>query len=180
MVEHTRIENPEGRGPREGHGAGVGHGSREGHGPGEGHGPCEPFETHEVFNQSPTFVDENLYATDKVLREAVSREGGPEAQGGLQAWGAVCGSAETLDLGRLANAHGPVLRTHDAKGRRIDLVEFHPAYHELMRRSMAEGLHCATWEPQAAGTPAHVARAAKLYLAAQAENGHICPLTMTH
>src|ERR687886_309328 len=159
MVERTRIEPPEGDAPR---------------------GGRELFETHEVFNQSPTFVDENLYATDKVLREAVSREGGPEAQQGLQAWGAVCGSAETLDLGRLANAHGPVLRTHDAKGRRVDLVEFHPAYHELMRRSMAEGLHCATWEPQGAGTPAHVARAAKLYLAAQAENGHICPLTMTH
>ena len=57
-------------------------------------------------------------------------------------FGAQWGSPETFDLGRLANANPPVLKSYDATGVRIDAVEFHPAWHALMRRSVASGLHC--------------------------------------
>ena len=76
--------------------------------------------------------------------------------------GATWGAPETLELGRIANQSVPVLKTHDATGTRIDLVEYHPAYHALMRRSVASGLHCSVWD--AAGGEANVrtvARAAR-------------------
>ncbi|MCD6072242.1 MAG: alkylation response protein, partial [Microvirga sp.] len=102
----------------------------------------------------------------------------PDAEG-LIAFGAAWGSAERIDLGRLANENPPRLRTHDARGYRIDAVEFHPAYHVLMRASMEDGLHASTWDEPRSGT-AHVARAARIYTAAGVESGHICPITMTH
>jgi len=142
-----------------------------------------PFATHEVLNQSPPFEDVNLFLTDCALQDAVKREGGASALERLGALGAWAGSREALELGRLANEHPPRLRTHDAKGRRLDVVEFHPAYHALMRHSMAEGLHCTAWERTPAAGPtgagANVTRAAAFYLTAQVETGHCCPITMT-
>ena len=71
--------------------------------------------------------------------------------------------------------------TFDAKGRRRDIVEFHPAYHPFMAESMRAGLHASTWQAgrHAAAAPAEVARAARFYMVAQVENGHMCPITMT-
>jgi len=133
----------------------------------------------EVPNQSPPFVDVNLFTTDMALQEAVAREGAPHALEPLAAFGAVCGSAEAMERGRLANDYPPRLMTHDAKGRRRDVVEFHPAYHECMAQGMAAGLHCRSWEIDPAGS-ANVARAGAFYMAAQMEAGHCCPLTMTN
>src|SRR5690606_32704039 len=65
------------------------------------------------------------------------------------------------------------------RGYRIDAVEFHPAYHALMRASMADGLHSSTWDEPRPGA-AHVARAARIYAVAGVESGHVCPVTMTH
>ncbi|HVL73068.1 MAG TPA: acyl-CoA dehydrogenase family protein, partial [Beijerinckiaceae bacterium] len=131
--------------------------------------------THEVFNQTPPFVDENLVASDRPLLDALEANGVDAEAAGLLAWGAEWGAAERLDLGRLANENPPRLRTHDPLGVRADVVEFHLAWHALMSASMAAGLHAPC------GTPAeHVARAARLYVAAQVETGHVCPLTMTH
>jgi putative acyl-CoA dehydrogenase len=139
----------------------------------------------DVFNQSPIFEDVNLYTTDRPLREAWSREGGSEAEhDSLAAFGAIAGSARVLDGGRLANENPPKLRLIDQKGRRTDSVEFHPAYHELMAISFAHGLHSGAWADVAAGRPprpgANVTRAAQYYMMAQAEAGHLCPITMTH
>ena len=133
---------------------------------------------HEVFNQSPPFADVNLFTSDIVLRDAVRREGAEWAEAGLTAFGARCGSAEALALGRLANEYPPVLKTYDDRGRRLDVVEFHPAYHQLMAMSFAQGLHASTWEEPRPG--AHVARCAGSFMAAQMEAGHCCPVTMTH
>ena len=143
------------------------------------------FETHEVTNQSPPFEDVNLFTTDVALREAVSREGGDAGQTDLAAFGSICGSARAIALARKANRYTPELETFDAKGNRRDVVEFHPAYHELMSISFAEGLHCRTWEHLAeqgrAPEPgANVIRAAGCYMEAQMEPGHCCPITMTH
>jgi putative acyl-CoA dehydrogenase len=83
--------------------------------------------------------------------------------------------------GRLANENTPNLRTFDSHGNRRDEVEFHPAYHELMAHSAHAGVHNSTWDAQGkpAGGAAEVVRAAKFYIAAQVETGHLCPITMT-
>ncbi len=144
-----------------------------------------PFATHEVFNQSPPLEDVNLFTSDRALAEAVHREGAAHADGRLTAFGAICGSAEAFQRGRLANENPPRLRSFDSKGRRLDTVEFHPAYHELMDTSVREGLHCSAWDhlskPGAQPLPgANVARSAGTYMAIQMEAGHQCPITMTN
>jgi putative acyl-CoA dehydrogenase len=138
-----------------------------------------PFETHDVLNQTPPFGDVNLIATNRPLLDALKANGiDPEAEG-LIAFGEDWGSAERLDIGRLANENPPKLRTHDPRGYRIDAVEFHPAYHVLMRASMDDGLHASTWDEPRTGH-GHVARAARIFTASGVESGHICPVTMTH
>ena len=138
------------------------------------------FDTHDVFNQSPSFAGRNLFTTDPGLGAIV--EGLPQAlQEQLVTHGAAWGAAETFELGRIANQSPPGLRTHDANGVRIDMVEFHPAYHALMRRSVAAGLHCSVWDGASGEANVRtVARAARMFMAAQAECGHICPMTMTN
>src|SRR5262245_43962413 len=110
----------------------------------------EPFQTHEVFNQSPPFQDLNLFTTDRALMEAVSREGADEAAQRLSEFGRTCGSAEALEQARLANQNPPRLVSFDSTGARLDLIEFHPAYHRLMQISMGQGLHASVWDHLAA------------------------------
>ena len=143
------------------------------------------FTTHEVLNQSPPFENINLFTSDRALREAVDREGGGVAVKRLTAFGEACGSAAAFERGRLANENPPRLKTFDSKGRRLDIVEFHPAYHECMAMSVAEGLHCSAWEHAATSgakpvAGANVARSAGCYMAIQMEAGHQCPVTMTN
>src|SRR3954466_14705809 len=139
------------------------------------------FATHEVFNQSPPFEDIVLYAVDRPLVEAVAANGGASAQGELCEFGKHWGSAAMAERGRIANENTPKLRTFDSRGNRRDEVEFHPAYHELMARSAHAGVHNSTWtaDGKPAGGAAEVVRAAKFYIAAQVETGHLCPITMT-
>ena len=139
------------------------------------------FATHEVFNQSPPFEDVDLFAVDRPLVEAVKANGGAAAEQELSAFGKHWGSSAMADRGRVANENTPKLRTFDAKGNRRDQVEFHPAYHELMAHSAHAGVHNSTWtaDGKPAGDAAEVVRAAKFYMAAQVETGHLCPITMT-
>jgi putative acyl-CoA dehydrogenase len=136
---------------------------------------------HEVLNQSPPFEDINLFALDRPLVEAVAAHGGASAEQELSGFGQHWGSAAMAARGRLANENTPRLRTFDARGNRRDEVEFHPAYHELMAHSAHAGIHNSTWNAQGkpAGGAAEVLRAAKFYMAAQVETGHLCPITMT-
>ena len=136
------------------------------------------FDTHEVFNQAPPFGDVNLLRCDPALREAVAREGAGWAADELDALGARLGRAEVLDLARVANANGPRLVNFDRSGRRIDEVEFHPAWHELMALMIVAGAHSAPWADPRPG--AQVARAAAYLLFGQVENGAQCPVTMTY
>jgi putative acyl-CoA dehydrogenase len=137
--------------------------------------------THEVFNQSPPFEDVDLFALDRPLAEAVAANGGAAAQQELSEFGKHWGSAAMAARGRIANENTPKLRTFDSRGNRRDEVEFHPAYHELMAHSAHAGVHNSTWDPT--GKPAsgasEVVRAARFYIAAQVETGHLCPITMT-
>jgi len=142
------------------------------------------FETHEVFNQSPVFENINLFTSDSALMEAVDREGADWAKGGLSALGGRAGSAATQEQCRLANENPPQLRLFDTRGRRVDVVDFHPAYHHMMAVSTGAGLHCGSWDhlvDDSAPKPgATVARAAGLFMMCQAEPGHFCPISMTH
>jgi putative acyl-CoA dehydrogenase len=139
------------------------------------------FATHEVFNQSPPFEDVDLFDCDRPLVEAVKAFGGGAAEKELSDFGRHWGSAVMAERGRIANENTPKLRTFDARGNRRDEVEFHPAYHELMAHSAQAGLHNSTWDAQGkpAGGASEVVRAAKFYIAAQVETGHLCPITMT-
>ena len=139
------------------------------------------FATHEVFNQSPPFEDVDLFAVDQPLMAAVAANGGGQAAKELSDFGRHWGSGAMAERGRLVNENTPKLRTFDARGNRRDVVEFHPAYHELMAHSAHAGLHNSTWsaEGRPAGDASEVIRAAKFYMAAQVETGHLCPITMT-
>jgi putative acyl-CoA dehydrogenase len=136
-----------------------------------------PFETHSVENQPPPFVPRDLWADDIVLRECVMRDGAGAFAPRLATYGALAGDA-LYRLGFDANRDRPRLRTHDQHGHRIDLVEFHPAYHQLMEAAKTHGVAGLSWHEPLPG--AHVARAALSYLHHQAEAGTSCPLTMTH
>ena len=136
------------------------------------------FSTHDVFNQAPPFAGINLYSCDPALREAVEREGAGWAGAGLAELGARLGTAESLALGDLANRHPPALHAFDPQGRRVDNIEFHPAWHALLGQMIAAGAHAAPWDTPRAG--AQVARAAQYLLFGQVENGTQCPVTMTY
>jgi putative acyl-CoA dehydrogenase len=90
------------------------------------------------------------------------------------------GHADTLRLGRLANEHKPVLHTHDHKGNRLDQVDFHPAWHALMRKGVENGLNSSLWQEDPAERGVrNLSRAARVYMTSGVEMGHLCPLIMT-
>src|SRR5215470_6617009 len=135
----------------------------------------------ELTNQPPPYVDIDLYASDRPLRDAVAANGGAQSATELSVFGKRWGSGEMFDRAREANENPPQLRAFDARGDRWDFVEFHPAYHQFMAESVAAGLAASTWRDDAtpAAAPAQVVRAARFYMAAQVETGHLCPITMT-
>jgi putative acyl-CoA dehydrogenase len=139
------------------------------------------FDTDEVFNQSPPYENIDLFGSDLPLREAVEANGAGSESAALAAFGRQWGTAEMFSLARRANENSPKLYTFDPKGFRRDVVEFHPAYHDLMRASIAAGLHSSTWQSSGRRKPppAEVARSARYYMTAQIESGHLCPITMT-
>ena len=134
---------------------------------------------NDVTNQSPPLSGGNAWRSDPLLVQ-ISEGLSEPVQRELDALGRFVQSPEAQETARLANTETPQLRTHDRQGRRVDLVEFHPAYHALMRRSVASGLHSSIWENGDAETGRrHQARAVRFYLSAQLECGHLCPVTMT-
>jgi len=128
-------------------------------------------------NQPPPLVGFNAWSGDQTLREAVEREGGGWISARADEMGRLVGSERMQGLAAQANRFSPELRTHDRFGNRIDAVEYHPAYHELMALAFGAGLHSLAWTERRPG--AWVARAALNYLWNQGENGVACPVTMT-
>jgi putative acyl-CoA dehydrogenase len=134
--------------------------------------------THEVTNQPPPLVDYDVFSTDEALVEGVQRHNAGWAIEDLSALGRRAGSAEWQERGRLANVNPPQLVTFDRYGHRIDEVEFHPAWHELMTVAVETGLHSGAWaDPKPGG---NVARAAGFAVWSHTEGGHGCPISMTH
>ncbi|MEU1821069.1 acyl-CoA dehydrogenase family protein [Streptomyces abikoensis] len=133
--------------------------------------------THDVFNQAPPLTGFST-ADEPALLEALRRDGGGWGEAEVRELGARAGSAEVREWARMAEASPPVLRTHDRYGHRIDEVEFHPAWHQLMAAAVGSGQHAAPWTDARPG--AHLVRTAKFYAWAQAEAGHGCPVSMTY
>lgn len=134
-------------------------------------------DTHTVTNQPPALQDYNLYSKDRALVECIAKSGAGWADERLKDFGQLIGREETIKLGYLANENTPVLKTHDRFGHRIDEVEFHPAWHQLLSISVENRLTNLPWVEPKSG--AHVARAAMMYLMVQVEAGHMCPVSMT-
>jgi|SRR5579884_873358 len=132
----------------------------------------------EVLNQPPPLLDYNVFRSDRALVETLAREGASSAFEALDVLGGIAGSSDAETWARNANEYPPKLRTHDRFGRRIDEVEYHPHYHQLMSIATQFGLHAPPW---ASDDPvAHTARAAKFYVWGQVEAGHGCPISMTY
>jgi putative acyl-CoA dehydrogenase len=139
--------------------------------------PSSHLETHDVTNQPPPFENVNLFTGDRALQDAVAQAGGGAHRERLATFGELCGSAEVADWAMQANRNPPQLKSFDRYGERIDEVEFHPAYHQLMRLGLENGVSAAAWTAQGAG---HVLHTALEFLMAQAEPGVCCPMTMTY
>src|ERR1700742_1490884 len=132
-----------------------------------------------VPNQTPPLTNYNLFLTDRTLVQAVERHA-KWAHAQITEFGRLLGTEEIQRWGFEANENKPVLHTHDRTGNRRDEVVFHPAWHNLMRLSIDNRLHCLPWDKQASAKGgANVARAALMMLAIQNEAGHTCPISMT-
>ena len=133
--------------------------------------------THDVSNQAPDLHDYNLYDTDLALVAGIQGDLAAWHEADLSRYGAELGTQQTLHLGQLANQHVPALQSHDRFGNRIDVVDFHPSWHQLLAMQRRENLHAMPWSQPRTG--AHIARTAAYYLQAQVESGSMCPITMT-
>lgn len=134
--------------------------------------------THEVFNQPEPLSGYNLFTSNRALADAIRFNAPALDTSELSRLGEALGSAEMQAHARLANTHPPELHTHDRSGRRIDRVEFHPSYHELMKLAVAAGLHGTPWA--GAGASPHVLRAAGFMLFTELEPSILCPVSMTY
>ncbi len=132
---------------------------------------------HDVVNQPPPLININLYDSDIVLKEALSREGADWANNRTHKFGGVIGSEYFINLAFEANRHLPELRAFDRYGHRIDEVYYHPSYHELMKLAIENEIHSVAWTSDKGG---HVAHSALEFLFGQIEQGACCPITMTY
>ncbi|AZM46907.1 DNA alkylation response protein [Streptomyces sp. WAC 06738] len=133
--------------------------------------------THEVTNQPPPLTSYDVSAYPALL-ESLRAHGASWAEDEVRELGLLAGGPQAQEWARSVEEQPPVLRTHDRYGHRIDEVEFHPHWHDLMRTAVGHGLHAAPWRERTPG--AHVARAAKLFVWGQTDAGHLCPVSMTY
>jgi putative acyl-CoA dehydrogenase len=149
--------------------------------------PAEAICDQLAPNQVPPLTGYNLFLSDRTLVQAVEREDAGWAREQITELGQFLGTEEAQRWGFEANENKPVLHTHDRFGNRRDEVVFHPSWHNLMRTSVANRLHCLPWQSDTASSNsgstrrpgAHVARAALMMLTSQNEAGHTCPISMT-
>lgn len=94
-----------------------------------------------------------------------------------------CAGNELDELAAIADANVPTLRTHDAAGRRIDEIVYHPAFVEMQRLGFSRfGFAAMSHREGVLGWPGrvpHVVKFALSYLFVQSEFGLFCPISMT-
>ena len=135
------------------------------------------YATHVVTNQAGPAAGFNAFDGDAVLTAAIQREA-PWAATRCSGLGRLAGDEVVLELARLANRHLPELKTHDRYGNRIDWIEFHPSWHELMGLAWKHEVHSLAWN--APGSQPHFARAVLSFLWNQVEHGTGCPTGMAY
>ncbi|MEN2427639.1 acyl-CoA dehydrogenase family protein [Chromobacterium vaccinii] len=135
------------------------------------------WQTHEVSNQYDELQDYSLFDTDVALKEALHRAGADWATAWLADYGERLGRAETFELAEQANRCAPQLQAFDRRGRRVDRVDFHPSWHELLALYRAQGLVSLPFDSERPGR--WTAFLAGFYLHGQVEAGTLCPATMT-
>ncbi len=147
--------------------------------------PHTQLPTHTVSNQAKPMRTLPLWAADPALNEAIKRWGEP-SESLIRSFSERVGSEEVVDWGWRANLSKPRLITHDRFGQRVDAVDFHPAYHQLMDLGISAGISSVAWshlnperEPEV-NPCGHLTHAAMLYLLSQVEPGVCCPLSMTY
>jgi len=133
---------------------------------------------HDVLNQAPPLQGYDVFGADVALCQALQREGAGWAGDELHEVGRRAGSPECIEWGFTANANPPSLRAFDRYGNRVDEVDFHPSWHQLLAFAVGHGLHGAAWVDDR--PRAHVARAAAFFVWSQVESGHGCPVSMTY
>ncbi|WP_343702917.1 acyl-CoA dehydrogenase family protein [Chitinophaga sp.] len=134
----------------------------------------EDFDFACSLNQPPPLENYNSFTANEALCQALIAYGGEQFSQQAAAFGSIMGSAAMQEAGSLANQHTPVLKTHDRFGNRLDVVEFHPAYHQMMATAMQHGVHAVSWT-----TGSYLAHSVLSYLKQQIDEGSSCPLTMT-
>jgi len=140
--------------------------------------PLANLPTHDVFNMSPPIGDQDFWAGDTALRQWTTTMGADWATDKLAAAGASFGRDEVIDWSEQANRYGPELRAFDRQGMRLNAVEFHPAYHQLMDLAISNEIHNFAWRADRPG--GHVGHAALTYMFSQAEGGVMCPMAMAY
>src|SRR5687768_813699 len=129
------------------------------------------FDFQHSLNQAPPLEDYNSFTTHKALQNAVNAYGGGEINAQAGTFGSIMGSRAMQEAGILANKNTPVLKTHDRFGNRLDVVEFHPAYHQMMEVSIRYGVHSTAWV-----NGSYLGHAVLSYLKQQIDEGSSCPL----
>jgi len=140
--------------------------------------PRVQLRTHTVENQPPPLEFVNAYEADTVLKESVEREGGGWAADNLRALGGKIFDPDWMDKASLANRIVPELRRFNRFGQRVDTVEFHPAYHDVMGLALEHDVHALPWRGARSGS--HVARGAAEILFSQLECGVLCPVDIIY
>ena len=140
--------------------------------------PIAHLPTHEVINMPPHMGDQDLWRDDISLRHWVESEGGACHSNHLAHVGQLTGLNETFAKADQANRHEPELRAYDRYGMRINAVEFHPAYHDLMDLAISNNMHNFAWVNE--GNAGHVGQSALTYMFCQPEGGVMCPMAMTY
>ena len=133
--------------------------------------------THQISNQFDELENYNLFETDTILQEILTRYGSQD-QARLTEMGKAVGSAEYYDYADLANRHTPILHAFDARGRRKDFIEFHPAWHKWMGLNRQFDTHAHPFNHPNSSSK-WVEWTARFYLAGQVECGNLCPNSMT-
>ena len=140
--------------------------------------PLANLPTHDVTNMPPHMGDQDLWAGDQALREGIEREGGAWAKAKLAEFGKLAGAGETFEKADQANRYPPELKAFDRYGMRINQVDFHPSYHDLMALAIRNEVPSFAWNHLQPG--AQVVHGALTYMMSQPEGGVLCPMAMTY
>ena len=140
--------------------------------------PISHLPTHQVINMPPHMGDQDLWGNDRALRHWASHMGGAGHAGHFAHVGHLTGLDETFEKANQANRHGPELRAFDRYGMRINAVEFHPAYHDLMHLAISNKVHNFAWHNE--DNAGHVGQSVLTYMFSQPEGGVMCPMAMTY